>query len=131
MVTTPLYAGLLGLFYFYLSFRVVRLRRICHAGFGDAGDKLLMRAIRVHANFSEYVPLVIILMALAELQNVSLYLIHLVGILLLIGRASHAFGMSRQPEITGTRTVGMGLTFTALIIASLLAILPGFQSTLS
>ena len=75
----------------------------------------MLRLTRVHANFAEYVPLCLILMALAELQDKTVWTIHLIGMLLMAGRVVHAFGVSRQPELTNLRVVGMVLTFAALV----------------
>ncbi len=95
MAITPVYAGLIALVFVFLSFRVIGLRRRVGIGLGDGGDLSLMRRQRVHGNFAEYVPLVIVLMALAELQGQSLWKIHLIGICLIGGRLLHAYGVSQ------------------------------------
>jgi hypothetical protein len=83
--------------------------------FGDGGDRVLLRRLRVQANFAEYVPFVVILMAFAELQNAPDWLLHTMGLVLLVGRVVHAVGLSREPEILLSRTIGMTLTLTALV----------------
>ena len=119
MAITPVYAGLIALVFVFLSFRVIGLRRRVGIGLGDGGDLSLMRRQRVHGNFAEYVPLVIVLMALAELQGQSLWKIHLIGICLIGGRLLHAYGVSQEPETTRLRVAGMFLTFVALISGAL------------
>ena len=57
MTVTSLYAGLLALLYLYLTSRVIRFRRGRRVDMGDAGDPLLQRYIRAHANFAEYAPI--------------------------------------------------------------------------
>ena len=119
MSITPVYAGLISLVFVFLSFRVIGLRRKARIGLGDGGNRLLMRRQRVHGNFAEYAPLVIVLMALAELQGHPTWTIHLIGICLVAGRLLHAYGVSQEPELTKLRVAGMALTFTALISGSL------------
>lgn len=119
MSVTPVYAGLISLVFVFLSFRVIGLRRKARIGLGDGGNRSLMRRQRVHGNFAEYAPLVIVLMALAELQGQSTWTIHLIGICLVAGRLLHAYGVSQEPELAKLRVAGMALTFTALISGAL------------
>ena len=119
MTVTPVYAGLIALFFVFLSFRVIGQRRAVRVALGDGGDRLLMRRSRAHANFAEYVPLTILLMALAELQAHPAWTLHLMGTMLIAGRLTHAFALSREPEVLKLRVVGMSLTFIALITAAL------------
>ena len=86
LVVTPLYAGLLGLLFTFLSLRVIRTRRRCHVPLGDGGEKALLRCLRVQANFAEYVPFCLLLMTLAELQGLPGWLLHSMGLALLTGR---------------------------------------------
>ena len=111
---TPVYAALFALFFIALSLRVVVLRRSARVSLGDGGNQELARRARVHGNFIEYVPLTLILMALAELQNQPAWIIHLIGASLAVGRLAHAYGVGRSPQIMKLRVLGMTLTFTAL-----------------
>ncbi len=65
----PLYAALLGFLLVYLSIRVIRLRRRFKVAIGAGGEAAIERAARVQANFSEYVPMALILLLLAEIQG--------------------------------------------------------------
>ncbi|MDA4844127.1 MAPEG family protein [Hoeflea poritis] len=130
MYVTPIFAGGLTLFYVYLAVRVITTRRTARVGLGDGGDTQMLRAIRVHANFAEYVPLGLLLMALAELQSAPPWIAAIIGLILAAGRLIHAYGVSRQPEVPGSRTLGMGLTFTALIIAAMLNLVLGLYQSL-
>lgn len=120
MTVTPLYAALLTFLYLFLSFRVIRGRWIAKVAIGDGGDRMLERRIRVHANFAEYVPLALMLMLLAELQDAPSSWLHAIGGMLLAGRMIHAFGVSRSPETLPFRSSGMALTFTALASGAVL-----------
>ncbi len=117
-MTVSLYAGLLGLMFLALSIRVIGGRRLARVGLGDGGDLGLQRRMRAQANFAEYVPIVLLLMLLAELQGVSAWILHGVGACLVFGRIAHAVSISRDPEPSGGRVVGMALTFTALGLSS-------------
>src|SRR3546814_5797173 len=52
------------------------------------------RRIRGHANFVEYVPLCLLLIAILEFSHFSIYLIHALGLALLIGRILHGYAFS-------------------------------------
>ena len=54
-----------------LALRVAGLRRRNRALFGDADNTTLRTAIRVHANFIEYVPIIALLVALLEMSGTS------------------------------------------------------------
>lgn len=115
MSVTPFYAAILALLFAVLSVRVIRLCRAAKAGLGDGGDRGLLRGLRVHGNFAEYVPLALLLMAFAEMRDAPAWTLHGLGVLLLAGRLAHALGVSREPELPGARVFGMALTFTVLI----------------
>lgn len=123
---TAAYAGLLGLVFLVLTARVVLRRGAVKTTLGDGGDVLLQRRIRAHGNFIEFVPLVLILMILLELQNVSIWIVHLVGVCLVVGRLIHCVNISRENEALAGRVVAMLLTLTALGVASVFALLRAF-----
>jgi uncharacterized membrane protein YecN with MAPEG domain len=116
---TPIYASLIALLFVLLSLRVIAARRQSRVPLGDGGDPILLRRLRAHGNFAEYAPLVIVLMALAELQGAAGITLHAIGALLIGGRLVHAFGVSQEPENYRLRVAGMALTFTALIMGAL------------
>jgi uncharacterized protein len=118
----PFYAGILALIYFFLTMRVARRRGVSRIVIGTGGDAELERRIRAHGNFIEYVPLALILLGFMEAQRNSIYLLHAVCILLLIGRICHAIAISRSGSVGPLRGIGMALTGTVLIIASLFLI---------
>lgn len=111
----PIYAGFLGIIFFILSIRIIRLRRSLKIGIGDSGDPMMLRAMRVHSNFAEYVPLCLILLGFAELQGTLPIIMHILGSGLLLGRLLHAYGMSQTKENFRFRVSGMALTFTCLL----------------
>jgi uncharacterized protein len=117
-LVTGLYAALLGVLFVLLSLRTVRLRRKLRIGLGDAGHPAMLRAVRVHANFSEYVPLSLMLLCLAEVQAAPVWLLHTLGIALLLARLIHAYGVSQVHEKIKFRVAGVSLTLSILLITS-------------
>lgn len=129
MHVVPLYAALLGLIYVGLSFRTIGFRRKQRLLLGDGGDKALNRAIRVHGNFSEYVPLTLILLFLLESQAYSRVLVHIFASMLLVGRVLHAYGVSQLKEKLIFRTTGMLLTLFSIIFTSLVLLYTVYEGT--
>lgn len=120
MTVTAFYASLLAALFLVLSVRVIGWRREKRVELGDGGERELLRRMRVHANFAEYVPFALLVMALAESMMPPRPLLHLIGIVLVAGRLFHAYGLSQTPQILRYRVLGMSLTFAALGIAALM-----------
>lgn len=129
MHVLPLYAALLGLFYIALSVRTIGLRRKNRRSLGDGGDPALNRAIRVHGNFAEYVPLALVLLFLLESQNYSRVLVHVFASLLLVGRLIHAYGVSQLKEKLIFRMVGTLMTFFSVGLTSLVLLYTVYEGT--
>ncbi len=90
---TPLYALPLAVIFMILWFRVSGARSATKISFGDGGNIELLRRIRQHGNFMEWVPFVLILMTLAEGMGAPAIYLHITGALLLFGRIAHPFGL--------------------------------------
>jgi uncharacterized protein len=114
MITTAFYASLLAPLFIFLSVRVIRFRRGSKFSLGDGGDASLLRLMRVQANFAEYTPFALLLIALAENAGTQLWMIHMAGAALVLARYAHAFGVSRTPEYFPYRVFGMAVTFTVI-----------------
>ena len=126
MFVTPLYAGLLVLWFVVLSLRVVNLRRR-GIPFGDNGELRVTRIVRAQANFAEYVPLALLLMGFLEATRHSIYLLHALGLALFAGRLLHGSALSFgwQPRVN--RVAGAALTFAVLLIEAILCLQQGFE----
>jgi uncharacterized protein len=109
---TPFYIGLFLFFGIYLSVKVIKLRRKFRIGVGNGGNEELARAVRVHGNFMEQVPLTLLGMAMLEIQELPFFFVHLLGLLLLVGRILHAKGLGASAGKTKGRFLGMAMTFT-------------------
>ena len=118
-----IYASILALMFVGLSIRTLGMRRRLRIAIGDAGNPEMLRAMRVHSNFSEYVPLGLLLMILVAASDAHLVLLHFLGLTLLAGRITHAYGVSNSRENYRFRVSGMALTFTSLITSSLYLLL--------
>ena len=126
MFVTPLYAGLLALWFLVLSWRVIR-RRGKNTWLGDGDDQALLRVIRGHANFAEYVPLALLMMGFLEVSRFSIYALHALGIVLLIARLLHGYALSFTEHSSFGRFWGATLTFIVLAIEAVLCIYQGIQ----
>ncbi len=125
-VVSPVYGGLLALLTIFLSVRVSLARREHKVSVGDGGNPALIKAIRVHANAVEYIPLGIVLLILLELQSGDRWLVHLAGGALLLGRVLHAYGLGRTPQMVPARVYGAYLTLFAITGAALANIFYAF-----
>jgi uncharacterized membrane protein YecN with MAPEG domain len=108
-----------------LGLNVVRFRITREVGIGDGGDKDLKRAIRVHANFIEWVPFALLAIGMAELRGVSETTVGILGAVLFVSRLGHAVGFSRSIEVSIGRTGGMTVMITVMLVATGLALAGG------
>lgn len=122
MMVTPLYAGLLALWFLVLSVRVIRGRGSDKIVLGNGGNPAMLRLIRGHANFTEYVPLALLLMAMLELSHFSIYVLHALGIVLVISRLLHGYALSFTQHFPFGRVAGASLTFLVLLIEAVMCL---------
>ena len=116
---TAYYVLALALIFLYLTIRIIKIRRTKLIGLGDAGDKDLIRAVRAHGHFTEFVPFLLIVMVLLEMANAPAWAIHLYGVALVISRIAHAQGLYQSTGTSAGRMAGMMLTFALLILGPL------------
>jgi uncharacterized protein len=122
LVTTLIIAVALAVVNLWLSIRTGQARRAAKVSVGDGDNPLLVARMRAHANFIEYVPMALILMALIESAGGSGQLLWLLGIALVVGRLLHPFGMER-PSPNPLRTIGILLTYLVTIALIVWAII--------
>ncbi|MES2684658.1 MAG: MAPEG family protein [Pseudomonadota bacterium] len=123
MIVTPLYAGLLALWFLALSARVIQGRSGPQAiSLGDGGKPEFLRHIRGHANFAEYVPLILGLLLMLELGGTPHWLLHALGGTLLVARLLHGYALSFTEKFMFGRFFGTLLTFVVMGVAALLCI---------
>jgi uncharacterized protein len=123
---TAIYPGLNGLILLVLAIRVARQRGIAKIGIGTGGNESLERVARIHGNAAENIPIILILLGIAEACGSSPILLHGMGIALTLGRLLHAWGLTRSPGESFGRAAGMALTWLTLAVGSVRAVLTAF-----
>ncbi len=116
------FAGALALVNLWLATRVVRVRRSGKVLMGDGDNPLLLCRMRAQANFVEYTPFVLILMALIELAGGARPWLWGIGIAYVTARIVHAFGMDRLTMPAPLRVAGICATWMILAGLGLWAI---------
>lgn len=114
-------AGAAALINLWLSVRVSRLRFTQKVSIGDGGQQEVAIRMRAHANFAEYTPTFLILLGLVEMARGSETWLWAVGIVFVLGRLAHPFGMDR-PAPNALRVGGMIATYTPLVILAAYAL---------
>lgn len=113
---TAFYLGLLSPMLAILIVRIVRLRWTLRVGIGDGGHPELQRAIRVHGNFVETVPLMILMLAMLEINRILPAAgLHIFGGLIVAARLLHAWGLTRRSGASRGRFIGMVLTLSLIL----------------
>lgn len=125
MPITSLYAGVLAILFLALSARVVAVRG--RVSLGDGGDPVVLRRMRGHANFAEYVPLILLMMALLEFQHVAAWQLHALGATLVVARLLHGIALSFTEKWRFGRFFGTVLTFTLLGTCGVLCVVQGLR----
>jgi len=119
---TALYAGLCGLIALALSLLVGRERLRSKVSLYDGGDPGLGEAIRRHANFTEHVPLALILLGVLELGGVGAGALHALGATLVASRVAHPFGITLKTMQHPLRGAGAVGTTLVTLVASVWAV---------
>ena len=116
---TTVYAALLGILLILLSDLVSRTRKKSCVSLGHGDDPMLERTMRAHGNFVEYVPFGLLLLLLVEVMGGQPWLLHVYGLMLLLGRLLHAYGMIRPEAPVSGRYWGTTLTWLMILATSL------------
>jgi uncharacterized membrane protein YecN with MAPEG domain len=120
---TAAYLAVLALLYAALGLQVVYLRRRNQAGFGDGGNKELRSAIRAHAHFAEYVPIIVLMVAMLEISGLPAIRVNLLMGALLVARLLHPLGMYATPQTLRFRIFrigGMTITISVMVVCAVL-----------
>jgi uncharacterized membrane protein YecN with MAPEG domain len=121
-VITTLYAGLLGLILIGVAFPAGFQRGRKNIPVGDGGDPAMLLAMRRHANFAEWVPFTLLLIALLELDHVRGTAIHALGAGLVLARICHALGLKADTMKNPLRFIGAILQVLVTAVAAVWAI---------
>jgi uncharacterized protein len=112
-ITLTIAAGA-ALINIWLGTRVSRLRLRDKVSVGDAGNAMILNRMRAQANFAEYTPFFLILLAAIELADGSETWLWAVAILFIVGRLLHPFGMDR-PAPNRLRMIGILITWLVMV----------------
>lgn len=113
---TSLFAGIFALMLVPLTLQVGLKRIGTNVMFGDGGDEDLARRRAAQSNFTQYVPFVIVLLALVEMSGLPSAFVWAIGGLMLLGRLSHAYCFLAQDGKGNLRAVGMMPTMLSFLI---------------
>lgn len=130
-IYTTLYASLLALLILLLAAMVSKTRRRLKIGIGTKGNKEMALAVRVHANAVEYIPMSLLLMLFAELSGAEVWMLHTIGVGLLISRLMHAYGLGSSVGISFGRFYGTALNWLIIIVLAIFNIIKASQIILS
>lgn len=116
---TALYAGVFAIFALFLSFKAGSFRGKSGISvlYGEPANLELAEKVRVHQNFLEYVPMIVILMGAIELNGGSATFLHIIGVALVIARIAHAVGLKHDNMGHPGRLVGAGGTALITLVA--------------
>jgi uncharacterized protein len=120
VAVTSLYAGILALVCLVLAGAVGQARSKSGISLGDGGDKVLLTAMRRHMNFVEFVPLILVLMALIELNGAPKGWLHGLGGVLVAARLIHPFSLDPDHMMKWSRFAGAMGTMLVLLASGLI-----------
>ena len=118
---TLLFAGLCAMLQCALTVLVIVRRVQAGVRLNDGGDTLLLHRIRAHGNFTETVPIALILLGLLELRGQSPNWLWALGSCLLLGRILHGASLLTDGALW-SRLAGMVLTLSVLSVGGLMCI---------
>lgn len=113
---------------FWLGLRCSRIRMSGKVLHGDGGDPLLAKRMRAHANFTEYAPIVLILMAVVELATGFSLWLWGAAAAFVVGRIGHGLGMDSDKP-SALRAGGIMLTMVVMLGLAVAALLLAWQAT--
>lgn len=113
-----------GLILIFLTVNVSRLRMKNRIPYGDKGNKDLMKAIRVHANGTEQVPIFALMVLALSLLSSSATLLASLVIVFTLSRLIHAYGMLATVPVL--RQAGAAITYVLQVIAASTLLINGF-----
>ena len=127
LTVTPLYAAVMVVFFVAMSFYVIINRARADTLIGDGGNVDLLVAIRRHGNLSEYMPLALLMMAIAEVLGLGATWLHIAGLALLAGRLIHPFGVNRNGTLLAARVAGVLATVASMLIPAVYIFVVSFS----
>lgn len=126
---SAVFASVCAVLLIVLSYRVAMFRMRQKKGLGVTDDRDFAVAIRTQANFTEYAPIALILLAIGELNGVAVQLIYGVGMAFVLFRLFHAWGMTQgRGGAHPARLIGIVGTWLALLVIAAAVMVNVFQA---
>lgn len=139
---SAIYIAAAGLFLVFLALDVVRARWKYQGGFGEGpnekgGERAIERGVennedplsrrrRVHANAAEYFSVALLLLVAVENIVAVDWVVHALGVLLLVSRLIHAAGLRGMAGESLPRTLGTVGTITMVSVSAILVLINSF-----
>ena len=124
---SSLYAGMLGIIWFVLFAMIGRLRSQLNIPLGDGGNHQLILAGRRYMNFVECVPFAMFLVFMVDTNGGGANWVHALGIILVLARIIHPFGVTIEKMNTPARIIGAGGTVFVVAASAITLIWQFFQ----
>ena len=116
---TLITTGILGILFFIHSIRTIAGRKLTKTNLGDGGTDLMVRRIRIHGNFAEYIPFLLLVLLLLEIRQTATSALVAYASMLIVGRVLHFYGLYSQESPMWARVSGMHLTLWPLLVGSI------------
>jgi uncharacterized membrane protein YecN with MAPEG domain len=127
VTTTAIYAGILALISIVLAHGAGQTRARLGIPLGDGGNGELIGAIRRHANFAEFVPLIVVMMAMIEVNGAKKWWLHALGIAIVVARIIHPIGISHSQMSSPFRMIGSMLTAAVTVACAVMLLIQGVR----
>ncbi|MCJ9428446.1 MAPEG family protein [Kordiimonas marina] len=119
MHITFITAAFTGLLYALLGLQVGRMRGVTKTSLGMGDDPRLMKAVRAHANLTEWAPITLIVLGASESLGAGYLEMMILGVGFFAARVLHAWGLLTETDKPNAlRSLGAMGTAVILLWAS-------------
>lgn len=118
--TTIIFAAIFGLLHVVFTLRVGGYRFRNKISLGDGGDSELLKRIRAHGNFTENVPIGLLLILLNELNGLAENYVITLASVFLIARLMHYITIVSTILPFACRPISMVLTLGTIAVSAIL-----------
>jgi len=128
-VALALYTGIAAIMLVVMTINVGLNRGAQKAALpGQMGEGPLTRAIRAHANFTEYTPLVLLMLGILALNRTAALPIHVLGATFMVARVLHFIGMMQPKHPNLLRMISTLTTVIVLAAGGVLCFLRVYEN---
>ncbi|MBS3804683.1 MAG: MAPEG family protein [Oleiphilaceae bacterium] len=120
---SAVFASVIAVLMVFLAYRVSTFRLKYRQGLGHNEDPDFEAAVRAHGNLVEYAPLALILLVVGELNGVNIKTVYWVGLVFVVSRLLHAWGMTQgRGGPHKARLVGTLLSWLSILVMAVLVV---------